>query len=402
MIRFELKKIFKSRMNQVAMTLGIVLLLVVYFSQNFGGDSIYCETTDSYLTGSEAVRYSREKAASQGETLTEAMVDTYLRKLQAYPGNLDSDEAYLELYRKDAALLYYLIYSYCEVGEIDFNRIKELDLSEGPGFYQWRMDKIDRYLSRSSLYGPVSDCEKEFWLEKAAKVSTPFAWGSRAPATRINELVTIAFYLLAVIIVCISPMFSKECDTGAAHLLLTTKYGKTGLIRAKAVAAYVFTVSYLLGCTLLSVLVQGMTSGFAELSLPIQLWNNAIPYGMNMGQVCLLQTLMILCIGAALVAIMLFTSALTKSTIGTMSLALLLLIVPVFLPYSKDNGLFNRLLELCFVQLANVKELMGKFVSYRIGSLVFDQLTMGMLVWGIVAAVLLIPLRRVFVTQIVK
>ena len=34
----------------------------------------------------------------------------------------------------------YLIYSYCEVGEIDFNRIKELDLSEGTGFYQGRMD----------------------------------------------------------------------------------------------------------------------------------------------------------------------------------------------------------------------------------------------------------------------
>ena len=227
----------------------------------------------------------------------------------------------------------YLIYSYCEVGEIDFNRIKELDLSEGPGFYQWRMDKIDRYLSRGSLYGPASDREKAFWLEKAASV---------------------------------------------------------------------FAVSYLLGCTLLAVLVQGMISGFAELRLPIQLWSNEIPYGVNMGQVCLLWSLMILCIGAALVSIMLFTSALTKSTIGTMSLALLLLIVPAFLPYSKDNGLFNRLLELCFVRLANVREVMGKFISYQIGSLVLDQLTMGMLVWGIVAAVLLIPLRRVFVTQIVK
>ena len=140
----------------------------------------------------------------------------------------------------------YLIYSYCEVGEIDFNRIKELDLSEGPGFYQWRMDKIDRYLSRGPLYGPASDREKAFWLEKAESV---------------------------------------------------------------------FAVSYLLGCTLLAVLVQGMISGFAELRLPIQLWSNEIPYGVNMGQVCLLWSLMILCIGAALVSIMLFTSALTKSTI---------------------------------------------------------------------------------------
>lgn len=403
MIRFELVKIFKSKLNIIAMLLGLVLILVVFIGQNFGSDSIYCEETNSYLKGMAGLEYSKEKAALQGEFLTEEMVTDYLKKVQGYEGNLNSDEAYTDLIRKDGALFYYLYYSYADINpKYDFNELKELDLSNGAGFYKRRLEKIADYLNMDFSFGNYSENEKEFWMSKAKHVTTPFAWASKVSATRFYDLNSMGFYFIFIVIVCIAPMFSKESDTGAVQLLLTTKRGKTGLVNAKIIASMIFAVGYILFCQLLSVILQATVSGFDGMKLPVQLFGNVIPYEMKIWQLCLLSLCVILVIAITIVAIMLLLSALTKNSIGTMSVALLLMVVPAFIPYSKESRLLNRFVDLTFVKMANLKEIMERFVSYRLGSVILDQITMCVIVWMLIAVICLIPVRKVFVNRIIK
>ena len=403
MVSFELKKIFKSKVNLVAMALGIVLVLVVFVSQNILGLSEYCVETDSYLTGKAALEYSRKLAASQGEQLTENMIVNYLRKVQAYEGDLNSDECYVDFIRKDGYLFYYMYYSYADINPTnDFEELRDIDLSKGSGFYERRIEKIRDYLNMDFSFGNYSEAEKAYWIEKAEQVETPFPWASKITATRYFDNIAIAFYLLFIVIVCISPMFSKESDTGAVQLLLTTKYGKTKLVKAKIAASMIFSLAYISLCMVLSVGLQAAYSGFQGMDLPIQIMNNALPYSMNIGQFCLLAVCINLVIAVSITAVMMLFSAFTKSSMGTMCFAMLLMVVPAFLKYSKYNGFYNHLIELSFVRLAGLKDAMLRFISFEIGPFVLDQISMCIIVWLLIAIICLLPTRKVFVNRIVK
>lgn len=394
MIRFELKKIFKSKLNLIAMALGVVLILVIFISQHFGSDSIYCEETDSYLYRKEALLYSRDKAKAQGDVLSEEMIESYLKKVQDYEGDLNSDEAYTDFIRKDGALFYYLYYSYEAMQpKYDFNSLKKIDLSKGAGFYNRRLEKISDYLNMDFSFGNYSEAEKNFWMDKAQKVTTPFPWASKVTAERYFENVSVGFYFIVIITICISPMFSKENDTGAAQLLLTTKYGKTKLVEAKIIASLIFSVGYIFACTLFAFLLEASMEGFYGLDLPVQLLGNAIPYNMKMWQICLLTLFLIIVMAICTVSIMLLTSACTKSSIGTMSFTVLFLFVPAFIPYSKESRVFNHILDLTFIRTVNLKEAMQRFSDFAFGPIILDQITMCIIVWLIIAVVCLIPVR---------
>ena len=60
-----------------------------------------------------------------------------------------------------------------------------------------------------------------------------------------KENIYDGFYLWFVIVICVSPVFSSEYESGAAALLLTTKHGKGRLVWSKLVAALLFTAGYL-------------------------------------------------------------------------------------------------------------------------------------------------------------
>ena len=404
MIRFELLKIFRSRINKIAMLLGLVLLVAVYISQNFGSESVYCEEIDNYLYRLEAINYYKARAAAMGDTLTEEVITDYLKKVQAFPGDLNSDDAYTDLIRQNSSLFYYMCNSYKEIGDMNYdnNLLKDLDLSKGAGFYDYRMEKIRSYLNMDFSYGNYTEAEKEFWLNKASHVKTPFAWGSRELASRMEDMMSVPFFLLAIVIECVAPIFSKESDTGAVQLLLTTRYGKTRLIQAKIAASIIFTVSYLGICGLIGGIACGITNGWAEQRLPVQLWGNAIPYDLTIGESSLLHLGLVILIGITLTAVLLFTSALTKNGIGAMAVALLLLLGPIFLPYSRESGLINHLLDLTFFRFANMSELLIRFTSYRLGPIILDQITMSALTWTLITVILLLPLRSIFISRNIR
>lgn len=116
-------------------------------------------------------------------------------------------------------------------------------------------------MNRDFSFGNYTEAEKEYWISKAEAVKTPFLWGDTFVAKQYDTVIALAFYLLFVLIICLSPVFSAEHEKGNAGILLSTKHGQRKLVYAK---------------------------GFA---LPVQLLDSTICHSMNLGQFLLLQLL---------------------------------------------------------------------------------------------------------------
>lgn len=403
MLRFELRKIFGKKLNVIAMIAGYVamaLCLIVPIND----ESYYYEDSEEYISGIEAIRRNRELAASQTDYLTEEFVTDTIREIQSKNMNLESDDGYMEVFRPAGDLAYYLAFSYMDIAYIkdDLNILNRIDLSDGGAdFYETRMQLIKDHLNKDWSFGNYTEEEKEYWINKAQKVTQPFQWGDRTVPKMVLMIFAVAFYQLFVIAICIAPMFAAESESGAAQLLLTTRHGKRKLILIKALASYLFAFGYLILSGVIELGVIGALSGFEDMALPIQLIDAKIPYELTLGKACALQAGICLLIAFFVTAFVMLFSALTKSSLATMALTLTWLIAPAFIPGSKTNDFFNHINYLFAVRFAEVQDVLKMFIDYQFGNIVIDYITMAAIVHLVLGILLLIPLRRVFIRRVV-
>lgn len=399
--RYELKKIFQKKVNLVAMFVGYVILLMTTISPVLS-EAEYLYQEDRELKGVEAVQYHEEFAKGQSSELSEAYLTKVLTKLQESDVDPDTDEGYLVLDEKYGKLYHYLLNSFRPIGDNQYrpNLIFDLDLTNGAQFYERRIQRIKDFLNQDFSFGNYTEAEKEYWIHRAEAVKTPFLWGDTFGVKQYDTVIALAFYQLFVFAICLSPIFSSEHEKGTAGLLLSTKHGQRRMIYAKGLAAYCFGFSYLFIGYLISFLWLYFTIGLKGLDLPVQLLDSAICHSMNMGQFLLLQLLISVVVCFYGITLILFLSVLTKSTMGTMSLFLAGIIIPAFIPFSKESRLFNHILAPAVVRMMDLKQCMVTFLDYRIGPFILDLPTFSILIHIAVAIVLILFLRRTYIRRI--
>ncbi len=398
MMRFEWKKIFERRLNVAAMLLGYVLIAVCVFSY-ISQASFYDKDTDSYVKGIAGIRRAQERDNGQTEELTDAYVTEVIREIQSYGMDLESDEAYMEIVRPLGDIFYFTVNNYSDMREMVGNRnaLMQLDLTDGAHFYEQRMKKITDYLNVDFSFGNYKEAEKEYWLQKAQNTTVPFRWGGKNIMSIVQDTIGIGFYLVFVIIICTSSVFSSEYETGAAALLLTTRHGKKRLVQSKIVVTLLFMVGYLAVGLLSAVGVIGLLLGFDGASLPVQLWNSVIPYNMTMAETCMATFAVIVLISAALTLVLLCCSAGLRSSLATLVIGMAIVIAPAFFPMSKESGLWNHINYLFPVRAMNLKDVLKSFVSYTVGDFVISYTGMIVLVYTVISVAALLLIRRGFV-----
>jgi len=398
MIWFEWKKIFERRLNVAAMLLGYLLIGVCVFNY-ISQASFYDEKTDTYIEGIAAYRLSEERAAGQTDVISEEYMTRLIDGIQSYDVDLESDDAYLEVIRPLGDIFYFAAKNYTDMREsiVDRNALNQVDLTDGAQFYAQRMKKITDYLNMDFSYGNYKEAEKAYWIRKAESTMAPFRWGSKGIMDSVFNTIAIGFYLWFVIVICVSPVFSSEYESRAAALLLTTKYGKSRLIWVKIAAAVLFTVGYLSIGTLAAVGVIGLLLGFSGADLPIQLWNSVIPYNLTIGQVCLWNFGIIIFIGVTLALVQLCCSARLHSSLAALVIGIAVIIAPAFFPMSKESGLWNHINYLFPVRAADLKTMLGSFVSYTVGDCVIPYVGMVLIVYVVIGGAAFVLIRRGFV-----
>jgi len=398
MMWFEWKKIFERRLNVAAMLLGYLLIGVCVFCY-ISQASFYDERTDSYIEGIEAYRLNREKAVQQTDVISEEYMTRLIGKIQSYDMDLESDDAYSEVIRPLGDVFYFAAKNYTDMRAdiMDQNALNEVDLTKGAHFYEQRMKKITDYLNMDFSYGNYKETEKAYWLRKAENTITPFRWGSTSVMTSVLYTVDIGFYLWFVIVICTSSVFSAEYESGAASLLLTTKYGKNRLIWSKIAVSVLFAAGYLSVGILTGVGIIGLLLGFAGTDLPVQLWNTVIPYNLTLGQACMGSFGIVLLVGITLALILLCCSARLRSSLAALVIGGAVLIAPAFFPMSKESGVWNHINYLFPVRVMDFKNMLGSFVSYPIGNCVISYVGMTVIVYVVIGGAALLLIRKGFV-----
>lgn len=400
MMWFEWKKIFERRLNVAAMLIGYLIIGVCVYNY-ISQESFYDEKSDSYIEGAAAYRLAWERAENQTDVISEEYMTRLIGEIQSHNLDLESDEAYCIVTRPLGDIFYFAAKNYTDMREdiINRNALNHVDLSEGAQFYENRMKKITDYLNLDFSYGNYKEPEKAYWIHKAQQTVTPFRWGSTSVMGSVFDTVAIGFYLWFVIIICASSAFSSEHKSGAAVLLLTTKYGKNRLVWVKIAVMALFTVAYVSVGLLAGVAVIGLLLGFEGADLPIQLWDSVIPYNLTIGQACLGSFAIVVLIGVALALVVLCCSARLQSSLATLVIGIVLIIAPAFFPMSKKSGLWNHINYLFPVRIVDLKAMLGSFVSYMVGDFVIPYVGMVVIVYGVIGCLALAMIRGGFVKK---
>lgn len=394
MMRYEWKKIFERRLNVTAMLLGYILIGICVFSY-FSQERFYDEKTGDYIQGLEAIRLDQERAQAQTDVITEEYMTELIGEIQSYNMDLESDEAYDKIVRPLGDIFYFTAKNYTDMRKntIDKGPLGEVDLTDGARFYERRMEKIKDYLNCDFSYGNYKEIEKEYWIKKAENTNIPFRWGSKSVMTSLMELISVGMYLQFVIVICMSSVFSSEYESGAASLLLTTKYGKDRIIWSKIAVSLLFTVGYLTVGALLAVGSTALIAGLPGIDLPIQLWNSVIPYNLTVGQFCLGAVAILLLGGIAITLVLSCCSAGLRSSLATLVIGAAIIIAPAFFPMSRDSNLWNHINYLFPIRALNLKDVIESYVSYTAGNVVISYLGMVVIVYTVISVVALLSVR---------
>ena len=398
LIKYEFLKILRKKSTLLVMA---VSLLVTAFL--FGLPIMQYQTydQDGVIKGMEGIEYTKEQYVKYSVPLTDEYITETIREVQQLFENPDNvgfdgyekfliDNAYWEGIAPRENLLGMIAKTYVNPNEsAGYNKLPELDISNGTDFYGARQEKIEKLLNASSY--EMSEEQKAYWRDMSSKVVEPFQYGYyEGWEIVISSFELLMFALLAVCIV-IAPVFSGEYQAGTDAVILSAKYGKTKLTTAKIIASYLFGV---LAFTLHVVVALGLplaTFGFDGWDLPLQIANTTIPYPFTFLQATLVNLGVIYLVLFAMIGLTLLLSAKMKSPYLVLIVLVPVLFIPLFLSPNGTTGAYNMIL-LLLPYRATMPEL-GKYISYQFGGLVLDAFTMRAIVYAALTVVML-PLAR--------
>lgn len=402
MVKFEIKKVFLRRGNQIAVALLAVLLCVVCF---FAGNISYVNESGETETGFQAVKKLREEQKKWSGPLDEAKIRKVIEennKISQTPEAKSEDfqENDKAFHKKQGfqEIRNLLNYAYAE-GFRDYNyfRADSLKPEDASKFYENRIVLLKEWLSGEGK-ALFSETEKEYLIKKYESLQTPFFYDYVEGWKQLFlYFPTILMILMLVLGYLISGIFAREFQWKADSILFSSMYGKNKAVSAKVKACF-YIVTGIYWCTVLLytgavLLYLGADGAFCPVQANSSGWKSF--YEMtNMEKY-------ILCavggyLGCLFISFLtMLVSGKTKSSVAAVVLPFVLLFLPSFLsninhPAAAGNlGLLpDRLLQLA--------QGTANFTLYEIGGKVLDGIFLLFPVYSVFCALLLPVLKRMY------
>ncbi|WP_342436954.1 ABC transporter permease subunit [Paenibacillus sp. FSL L8-0436] len=409
LFKYEFMKIAKKRMNIVVVLVSLFLTLLFFIMpvQNY----ISLERDGSQVNGAAAIQLEKEYAKELEGTLTEERVAQDIKEYQTLfsnPENVVKDGDKVNLTDENYARYVLPHYSYLKIIDEAFLKpqvtdngltvLRDMRLENTAGFYQARADKVKSYLDIDYSDWEYSNQEKQFWNTKNSQIETPYEYGYHAGWRSLFQCFELLIVSIIAICICIAPVFAGEYQSGADSVILSTRYGKSKLIKAKISAAFLFALLVFLINVLLAVGIQLYAFGFEGWDLPLQILNVTIPYNLSLLEAAMVCILILLLVSMGMAAVTLLLSAKMKTAFAVLVVDVLVILLPVFLGLSGTNGILNHILMLfpyMAVQPVFPAEYTSYF-SYPFPGLTVDIITMRIVVYVVISAVCIPFVGRAF------
>ena len=400
--KFEIKKVFLRRGNQIAVALLAVLLCVVCF---FAGNISYVNESGETETGFQAVKKLREEQKKWSGPLDEAKIRKVIEennKISQTPEAKSEDfqENDKAFHKKQGfqEIRNLLNYAYAE-GFRDYNyfRADSLKPEDASKFYENRIVLLKEWLSGEGK-ALFSETEKEYLIKKYESLQTPFFYDYVEGWKQLFlYFPTILMILMLVLGYLISGIFAREFQWKADSILFSSMYGKNKAVSAKVKACF-YIVTGIYWCTVLLytgavLLYLGADGAFCPIQANSSGWKSF--YEMtNMEKY-------ILCavggyLGCLFISFLtMLVSGKTKSSVAAVVLPFVLLFLPSFLS-NINHPAAAGILGLLPDRLLQLAQGTANFTLYEIGGKVLDGIFLLFPVYSVFCALLLPVLKRMY------
>lgn len=402
MVKFEIKKVFLRRGNQIAVALLAVLLCVVCF---FAGNISYVNESGETETGFQAVKKLREEQKEWAGFLDEVKIRKVIEennKISQTPEAKSEDfqENDKAFHKKQGfqEIRNLLNYAYAE-GFRDYNyfRADSLKPEDASKFYENRIVLLKEWLSGEGK-ALFSETEKEYLIKKYESLQTPFFYDYVEGWKQLFlYFPTILMILMLVLGYLISGIFAREFQWKADSILFSSMYGKNKAVSAKVKACF-YIVTGIYWCTVLLytgavLLYLGADGAFCPIQANSSGWKSF--YEMtNMEKY-------ILCavggyLGCLFISFLtMLVSGKTKSSVAAVVLPFVLLFLPSFLS-NINHPAAAGILGLLPDRLLQLAQGTANFTLYEIGGKVLDGIFLLFPVYSVFCALLLPVLKRMY------
>lgn len=403
--RFELRKIIKRKSSIMAIAmLFLVCIINLVFSvstESYGSDS-----TGNLKKGISAITKKRAEANNLNGNLTEKRISEIINiynNLSKNPKNMGdfdglSEEEYYTHWQKYKDIDSLIDRSYGESLLLGVDASENLKLKDGRTFYSNREKQILNYIEHESLYRYTSK-EKDKIIEITNNMETPLYYNYTDGWFKlIWDMNLLSVVLIICMSICISPIFSSECEEQIDGIILSTKYGKDKLIKSKFKASFIFTTIFYFVSVGFIASIRLFIYGFEGWNCKIQsvstYWHSM--YNINFLQAFLLSVVLGYIACLVTISIAMLISSKLKNSFTVIITTLGLLFIPRFINIGNMPKFIDYIIDLFPINIANINNILGYYKFYNIfGTLVIQPWIM-MIVSIILIIVLLFSTYKVF------
>ena len=324
LLRFELKKIFLSRITILSLTVSTGMLLGIALI--------------NYLVVSPYDRgvYERE-AALEGRTLDDALLAELAEEAEEAGGlsQIGPESPYYHL----AGYISRMQGTYLTIGNDYGSEAGNRELTS-ESIYRMREELLDYIYD----YFRLSDADKQWWKEKEDTIEKPFVWQANFGIYSMKSTFGAAMNLFCMIAaVCLASVYAGERSHGTDSFVLSTKEGKRSLWLVKFAAGEIFALA---AGTLL--LIAGMVphvlfNGVHGINSPWQLIVPLCAYPYTAGQM-LARYILTYYLGCLVIgALVMLFSVLFMNSMAAAGIICVGLVMDLFFSIPPELGLLSQL-----------------------------------------------------------
>ncbi len=284
MIKYEWKKIWTSRLTQLSVIGCSMFLIFCVYSSIIQMTST--DTNGEKFSGLDAIEVLKD--TQKRIDLTQEMVDKLVRQYLKYTNNpitssnnesyqYLTEEIYKTFYLPNRDLLSLITNVYREPGSGSSMR-DVLEENVGKNFIEARLRRDKSYIQIKEKLGQLKAGEAKYWNDKIDNL-TEYQFGYHEGWSMILDTLTWPVLIMMIICIGIAPIFAGEYQSKCDSLILCMKYGKSKLVMAKVIAAWIYTTCVYWGITLIYSVVYIVLLGPEGADLPIQLKYPAMSVG---------------------------------------------------------------------------------------------------------------------------
>jgi len=388
LVSFEYRKILGKRSVKIALLLTLFLSVFSIWGTLMG--SYYIEG-ELFESNAEAMKKDRAYARElSGRILDDKLL---METADAYQTIPDSAAVYqsTEEYQKNArkySSIYSLARQVYDTPNVRFGapEMGTLDPARAEQFYEVR----ELCMTKQIENAPISENAKEIMMQYSAEVKEPWIFSYSDGYTRFMTIMATSGVMAAfVMAICLAPLFAGEYSNHTDQLLLSARYGKGKLIKAKFFTGFSMTGIVTLLVTLQSYVQSMLTFGFDGGNANVQIYDALFPYPLTLKQAALLQSICVFFACMCMSALTMFFSSRMKSAFGVIILSVLLLCVPMFVKVSAYPLLGYLLFHLMPANMMQYDYIFS-MIPYEIAGVVIPPYVM-MPVVALCLCIILIP-----------